>query len=108
MKQSTELTKRLRQKLCIFDIPINRLSSIHCDNEATYKNVAIPESILSKKMHGIYCHFWKEEVASIIRVAKENNIIDLADLVIKLLGNFKRHELLGRFMYWIALLVSFD
>jgi len=100
MKQAVELIKGLRYKLRMFGIPIEGPANIYCDNEAVYRNVAIPESVLSKKMHGISYHFCREAVAAgIVRVAKENTLTNLADLFTKVMGRVKRDELLGRFMY---------
>mmetsp|Transcript_5818 Transcript_5818/g.8932 ORF Transcript_5818/g.8932 Transcript_5818/m.8932 type:complete len:138 (+) Transcript_5818:464-877(+) len=73
MKQAFELIKLLRYKLRMFRIPINGLANIYCDNEAVYKDVAIPSSILSKKMHSISYNFCREAVAAgIVWIAKEN------------------------------------
>ena len=71
-----------------------------CDNEAVYRNVSIPESVLNKKMHGISYHFCREAVAAdVTRVAKENTLTNLADLFAKVLERVKRDSLLGRFMH---------
>ena len=46
---------------------------MYCDNEAVYKHMTIPESVLNKNMHGISCDFCREAVAAkIVRVAKED------------------------------------
>ena len=60
----------------------------------------MPSSVLSKKMHSISYHFCQEAVAAeIIRIAKEDTKINLADLFTKVLTKLKRDELLDRFMY---------
>ena len=65
-----------------------------------YKNITIPTSVLSKKMHGISYHFCREAVASgTCRVAKEDTLTNLADLFTKVLGRVKRESLMDRFMY---------
>ena len=70
-KQAVELVKGLRYKLRMFGIPIEGPASLYCDNEAVYKNVGIPTSVLNKKMHGISYHFCREAVASgTCRIAK--------------------------------------
>ena len=100
MKQAIELIKGLRCKIRMFSIPIAGPASIYCDNEAVYKNVTIPESVLNKKMHGISYHFCREAVAAgIVRVAKEDTLTNLADLFTKVMGRVKRDSLIGRFMY---------
>ena len=100
LRQAVELVKSLRYKFRMFGVPIDGPSSIYCDNESVYKNVAHPESILSKKMHSISYHFFREEVATcIVRVAKEDGVTNLADLFTKILGRARREELLDRFVY---------
>ena len=109
MKQAVEMIKGLKYKLRMFGIPLQGTTingetqypaNIYCDNEAVYKNVAIPTSILNKKMHGISYHFCREAVASgTCRVAKEDTLTNLADLFTKVLGRVKRESLMDRFMY---------
>ena len=97
MKQVIELTKGLRYKIWMFHMPIDGPASVHCDNEAVYKNASVPESVLNKKMHGISYHFCREAVAAgVVRVAKEDTSTNLADLFAKVMGRVKRDSLLGR------------
>jgi hypothetical protein len=99
-KQAVELIKALRYKLRMFGVPIEGPANMYCDNEAVYKNVAIPTLILNKKMHGISYHYCREAVASgTCRIAKEDTITNLADLFTKVLPAAKREFLLDRFMY---------
>ena len=99
-KQAVELVKGLRYKLRMFGIPIEGPASLYCDNEAVYKNVAIPTSVLNKKMHGISYHFCREAVASgTCRIAKEDTLTNLSDLFTKVMSAAKRDTLLDRFMY---------
>ena len=109
MKQAIELVKGLKYKLRMFGVPLEgtmkngsmqQPASMYCDNEAVYKNITIPTSVLSKKMHGISYHFCREAVASgTCRVAKEDTLTNLADLFTKVLGRVKRESLMDRFMY---------
>ena len=100
MKQAIELVKALRYKLRMFGIPIEGPASMYCDNEAVYKNVSIPSSVLNKKMHGISYHYCREAVASgVARVAKEDTRTNLSDLFTKVLTRARREELLDKFMY---------
>ena len=100
MKQAVELLKSLRYKLRMFGIPLEGEANVYCDNEAVYKNVAIPTSVLSKKMHSISYHFCREAVAAdIVRIAKEDTLTNLADLFTKVLTSVRRTDLLDRFMY---------
>ena len=100
MKQAIEILKALRYKLQMFGIPLHGSANVYCDNEAVYKNVAMPESVLSKKMHSIWYHFCQEAVAAeIIRIAKEDTSTNLADIFTKVMQKARRDELLDRFMY---------
>ena len=99
-KQAVELVKALRYKLRMFGVPIEGPASMYCDNEAVYKNVSIPSSVLNKKMHGISYHFCREAVAGgICRIAKEDTATNLSDLFTKVLPKARREELLDRFVY---------
>ena len=100
MKQAVELLKSLRYKLRMFGVPLEGSANVYCDNEAVYKNVAIPSSVLNKKMHSISYHFCREAVAAeIVRVAKEDSVTNLADLFTKVLTKERRDSLLDSFMY---------
>ena len=86
MRQAVEHVKALRYKLRMFRVEIQNPTNVYCDNEAVFKNVGIPASILSKKMHSISYHFFREAVAAkVIRVAKESGLTNLADLFTKTL-----------------------
>ena len=99
-KQAVELIKGLRYKLRMFGVPIDGPARMYCDNEAVYKNVSIPTSVLKKKMHSIAYHFCREAVAAgIVQVAKENTKTNLSDLFTKVLTKVRRDELIDRFMY---------
>jgi hypothetical protein len=100
MKQAVELIRSLRYKLRMFGIGIEGPTDVFCDNESVYKNVSIPESVLSKKQHSISYHSAREAVASgVVRIAKEGTATNLSDLFTKMMNRPKREELLGRFMY---------
>jgi hypothetical protein len=100
MKQAVELVRSLRYKLRMFGIRIEGPTDIFCDNESVYKNVSIPESVLSKKQHSISYHSAREAVASgVVRIAKEGTATNLADLFTKMMNRIKREDLLGKFMY---------
>jgi hypothetical protein len=100
MKQAIELVKGLRYKLRMFGIPVEGPADIFCDNESVFKNVSIPESVLSKKQHSISYHSAREAVAAkVVCIAKEDTRTNLSDLFTKMLGRMKRNELLDAFMY---------
>ena len=94
------MIKALRYKLRMFGILIEGPANVYCDNEAVYKNVVAPVSVLSKKMHSILFHYCREAVAAgVIRIAKEDSKTNLSDLFKKVLTKAQRDELLDKFMY---------
>ena len=100
LKHGVETLRGLRYKLRMFGIPIEGPASMYCDNEAVYKNVAVPSSVLSEKMHSMSYHFCREAVAGgVCRVAKEDTLTNLADLFTKILPGAKREDLLDRFVH---------
>jgi hypothetical protein len=100
MRQAIELVKALRYKLRMFGIPVEGPADLFCDNESVFKNVSIPESVLSKKQHSISYHAAREAVAAkVVRITKEDTKTNLSDLFTKMLGRVKRNELLDAFMY---------
>ena len=100
MEQAVELIKSLRYKIRMFGIPMEGPANIYCDNEAVYKDVSIPTSVLNKKMHGISYHYCRETVAAgICRIAKEDTSTNLSDLFTKVMGKVMRDDLMDRFMY---------
>jgi len=100
LKLAVELTQGLRYKLRMFGVPLDGPANLYCDNEAVYKNVSVPESILNKKHHSVAYHACRQAVAAgIVRVAKEDTHTNIADLFTKTLGRVKRESLLDLFMY---------
>ena len=100
MRQAVELVQALRFKLRMFGIPLDGPASMYCDNEAVYKNIVHPDSVLKKKHHSVAYHMCREAVASeMIRVAKEGTETNIADLFTKPLSAPRREMLLDKFMY---------
>jgi hypothetical protein len=100
MRIAVELTEALRYKLRMFGIPLDGPTNVFCDNEAVTKNVRIPESTLKKKHNAIAYHRAREAVAAgTIRVAKEDGVTNLADVLTKLLPQATKDFLCDRFMY---------
>ena len=100
LRQAVEMTQALRYKLRMFGVPLTGSTNIYCDNEAVYKNVSIPESVLNKKHHSVSYHLCREAVASgMIRVAKEGTLTNLADIFTKLMPKVIRERILDMFMY---------
>ena len=100
MKTNVELVEALRYKLRMFGVPIDEPANVYCDNEAVYKNTAIPESTLKRKHHSIAYHRCREaNAAGTIRVAKQGTKTNLADLFTKVMTSTRRSFLLEKFTY---------
>ena len=94
------MVEGLRYKLRMFGVPLDRPANAFCNNEAVYKNTAIPESTLRKKHHSIAYHKCRESVAAyIIRIAKQGTKKNLADLFTKLLTSETQRFFLEQFTY---------
>ena len=100
LKHAVEIIEALRFKLRSFGVPIEEAGSVYCDNEAVFKNVSIPISVLSKKHHSVAYHFCRQAVAmGMIKIAKECSGTNLADLFTKVLPRATRERLLDMFTY---------
>ena len=70
--------------------------------ESVTKNTRNSESTLSKKHNAIAYHLcWEAVAAGIIRVAKEDTVTNLADLLTKAMSKERREDLMFKFMYWL-------
>ena len=99
-RQAVELLKGLRYKLRMFGVPIDGATCMYCDNEAVYKNIAYPTSVLKKKMHSVSYHFCREAVAAdIVQIAKEDTRTNQQDLFTKVMSKPRPDALIERFMY---------
>ena len=84
----------LRHKLRMFGVPIEGPANIYCDNQGVVKNTSLAESTLSKKHNAVNYHAVCEACAAgIMRVAKEPNETNLADLFTKPLSRLHRERL---------------
>ena len=84
MSTAVETVQSVRFKLRSFGVEMANLAKIYCDNEAAFKNISKPESVLMKKEHDVAYHFCPQAVASgMIRVVKENSETNLADFLPK-------------------------
>ena len=100
LKIATEMVQGLRHKLRSFGIPMSGPSNVFCDNEAVYKNATIPESVLSKKHHSVAYHVCRQVVASkMLRIAKEDSAMNLADPFTKVMNRPKRERLFDMYLY---------
>lgn len=83
---AVELIESLRYKLRMFDIPIDGLTNVYCDNDSVCSNSTKPESTLKKKHNAIAYHRVREAVAAgTIRVAWEPTDTNIADMLTKCL-----------------------
>ena len=100
MRTAVEHIEALRYKLRMFGIPVEGPTNVFCDNEAMFKNSTIPESTLKKKHNSIcYPRCCEAVAATVMRVAKEGTLTNLADLFTKPLMQSVREDLLDRFTY---------
>ena len=100
LKTALELIEALRYKLRMFGVPLEGPTNVYCDNEAVFKNVSNPTSVLKKKHHSISFHRCREAVAAkTMRVAKEGTATNLSDLFTKIMTSIKRNQLCDSFMY---------
>ena len=100
LKHAIEIIEGMRYKLRMFGVPLDGPANVYCDNEAVFKNVTIPTSVLKKKHHSIAYHYCRQTVATgAIRIAKEESKTNLADLFTKSLPRATREYLLDMFTY---------
>ena len=99
MRQAIDLVKGLRYKLRMFGIPTEGPTDVFCNNDSVFKNVSVPESVLSsKKQHSISYHAARESIAAggIVRIAKENTLTNLSDVFTNTQNKSKREGLLDK------------
>ena len=90
----------LRYKLRMFGVPIDGPANVFCDNNGVVKNTTIPASMLAKKHNAINYHAIHEAVAAkILRVGKEDGMMNLADLFTKVMTADRRRALCKHVMY---------
>jgi hypothetical protein len=96
MRLARDFIVEMRIKLKMFGVPVRGPANVYCDNKGVVSNTSIPESILTSiNYHGI-----RESVAAgILRVAKENNLSNLVDVLTKLLPWWRKAELLTSVLY---------
>ena len=84
MKIATEMIEGLRYKLRMFGVPIDGPANVFGDNQSVITNASVPESPLKKKHVAICYHRFREACASgTMRIAKEDNETNLADILTK-------------------------
>ncbi len=86
MRLARDFIVEMRIKLKMFGVPINGAANVYCDNKGVVSNTSVPESTLSKKHNSINYHIIRESAAAgILRLAKEDTLTNLADVLTKLL-----------------------
>ena len=99
MRAARDLIVAMRIKLKCFGIPIDGPCDVFCDDEAVFKNTSRPESTLMKH-NAINYHICREAMAAkIMRVAKEDTYINIADARTKLMSYSRKYELMGKCQY---------
>ena len=100
MRIAIELIEGMRYKLRMMGVPIDGECSLFCDNESVVKNVSRPESPCKKKHNSVAYHKAREGIAArIIRVAKEDGLTNIADILTKLCPGPRLRELVGMCMW---------
>ena len=90
----------LRYKLRMFGVPQYGPTDTMCDNQGVAKNTSLPQSTLGKKHNAVNYHVVREAAAGgILGVGKEDTETNLADLLTKILGWQRRHQLLLNILY---------
>ena len=84
----------------MFGVPLYGPTYTLCDNQGVVKNTSLLQLTLGKKHNAVNYHVVCEaDVAGILRVGKEDTETNLADLLTKLLGCQRRHQLLPNIFY---------
>ena len=100
LQTAVELVEALRYKLRMFSVPLLGMTNMYCDNEAVFKNVSNPTSMLRKKHHSISYRRCREAVAAkTVRVTKEGTKTNLAYIFTKIMAATTQNRLLDLFMY---------
>jgi hypothetical protein len=87
---AVELIESLRYKLRMFGIPIDGPTYVYCDNASVVTNAQIPESTLKHKHNSIAYHRVREAAAAgTIRVTKESNETNIADMLTKTVSGIR-------------------
>ena len=100
MKTATEMVEGLRYKLRMMGVEVAGPTNVFCDNESVVMNATRPESTLKKKHNAIAYHRVREaQAAQIIRVAKEDGLSNLADILTKIVPGPRLRELCGYILH---------
>jgi hypothetical protein len=95
-----ELIVALRYKLRMLGIPIDGPANVFCDNRRVVRNASILESTLMKKHNAINYHAVRAAAAAgILRVGKEDEETNIANLLMKVLSGEKCWNLCWHIMW---------
>ena len=100
MQIALDLIVALRYKLRMFGVPLDFPTDVMCDNQGVVKNTNLPQSTLGKKHNAVNYRVVREAAAAgILRVGKEETETNLTDLLTKIPGWKRRHQLLPNILY---------
>ena len=99
MRLAVEMIEGLRYKLRMLGVPLEGECAVFCDNNSVVLNVK-PESALKKKHVAVNWHRVREAIAAgTIKVAKENTLTNLSDILTKCLNGVRLRELIA-YILW--------
>ena len=100
MQIARDLIFALRYKLRMFGVPLDGPTDVICDNEGVVKNTSFPQSTLRKNHNALnFRVVWEAESAGTLHIGKEDTETNLEDLLTKILGWNRRHQLLPNILY---------
>ena len=100
MRIAVELIEGLRYKLRMMGVPLDGATSVFCDNAAVVQNTTSPDSTLKKKHNAISYHRTREAIAAgTIKISKIDGLLNLADILTKLLAGPRLRELSKRILW---------
>jgi hypothetical protein len=81
-------------------VAIDGPTNLFCDNDSVVQNSSNPESTLKKKHNAIAYHRTREAIAAgTIRMAKEDGMTNLADILTKLMPGPRLKALISRILW---------
>jgi hypothetical protein len=99
-KTAIEMVEGLRYKLRMMGVTIDGPTNLFCDNDSVVQNSSNPESTLKKKHNAIAYHRTREAIAAgTIRMAKEDGMTNLADILTKLMPGPRLKALISRILW---------
>ena len=89
-----DLIVALQYKVIMFGVTLDGPTDVMCDNQGVVKNTIFPQLALCKIHNAVNYHVVREAAAAgILGVGKEDMETNLADLITKILGWKRRHQL---------------